>query len=418
VTGGVEGVSQGTVSFTFTDANPTATTADFTATTNWGDATTSSATVTGPVAGKFTVTGNHQYAEEGHYNVTVSVTDDGGSSITLHGTATVSDAALAGVASTLHGGTEGVTPGSASLTFRDANPGATTADFTGTIDWGDGQTTTNATVSGPSGGPFTVSGTHQYAEEGTYLVKISAKDDGGSFIGTAGAVTVADAALTASCATPAVSPTAFNGTVATFIDANPGGTLSDFSAMINWGDASTTAGAVTGPSAGKFTVSGSHTYAATGFHTITVSIKDVGGSTASTGGCTVLTFTFAPGGGAFVIGDKNSANGTGVTFWGARWWKLNTLSDGAAPASFKGFAENPTTPSCGTGWSTDPGNSTPPPAGPLPAYMGVIVTSSTDKAGDKISGNTVQIVVVKTDPGYANDPGHPGTGTVVARVCP
>ena len=50
--------------------------------------------------------------------------------------------------------------------FTDANPGATTADFTATIDWGDA-TTSAGTVSGPTGGPFTVSGRPvRYREEG------------------------------------------------------------------------------------------------------------------------------------------------------------------------------------------------------------------------------------------------------------
>jgi folate-dependent phosphoribosylglycinamide formyltransferase PurN len=68
-------------------------------------------------------------------------------------------------------------------------------------------------------------------------------------------------------------------------------------------------------------------------------------------------------------------------------------------------------------WSTDPGNSAPPPAGPLPEYMAVIVTSSAAKSGAAISGNTVHIVIVKTNAGYAPDPGHAGTGTVISQVC-
>jgi hypothetical protein len=122
-------------------------------------------------------------------------------------------------------------------------------------------------------------------------------------------------------------------------------------------------------------------------------------------------------GGNFVIGDKNTANGTPVTFWGAQWWKLNPLSSGAAPASFKGFEDQPALPKCGQNWVTDPGNSTPPPAGPLPAYMLVIVSSSVNKSGPSLAGDTVHEVVVKTKPGYEPDPGHPGTGTVVAQIC-
>jgi hypothetical protein len=133
--------------------------------------------------------------------------------------------------------------------------------------------------------------------------------------------------------------------------------------------------------------------------------------------CSTLGFAFAPGGGSFVIGDQNAATGTSVTFWGAQWAKDNPTSGGSAPRSFKGFAENPTTPSCGVAWTTDPGNSTPPPDGPLPTFMAVIVTSFVGKDGSEISGNTVHIVVVKTNPGYASNPGHAGTGTVVAVVC-
>jgi hypothetical protein len=127
----------------------------------------------------------------------------------------------------------------------------------------------------------------------------------------------------------------------------------------------------------------------------------------------VLTYQPVP----FAIGDGNSAIGTAVTFWGAQWWKLNTLSGGPAPASFKGYALNPSMPMCGVDWSTGPGNSPPPPDGPLPSFMGIIVTSSASKSGPVISGNTVRVVVVQTNPGYKNDPGHAGTGTVMAVVC-
>ena len=44
----------------------------------------------------------------------------------------------------------------------------------------------------------------------------------------------------------------------------------------------------------------------------------------------------------------------------------------------------------------------------------MIVTSSVAKEGSTISGNTTKLVIVKTDPGYAANPGHAGTGTVVA----
>ena len=122
--------------------------------------------------------------------------------------------------------------------------------------------------------------------------------------------------------------------------------------------------------------------------------------------------------GSFVIGDGNATVGTSVTFWGAQWWMANSLSGGLAPAAFKGFANTPeASPECGTNWSTGPGNSSGPPPGPLPELIEVIVASHIAKSGPTISGDTQEVVVVKTNPGYAPNPGHAGTGTVVAVVC-
>ena len=126
-------------------------------------------------------------------------------------------------------------------------------------------------------------------------------------------------------------------------------------------------------------------------------------------------------GGTFVVGDLtvgdvNQSAGKAVTFWGAQWWKLNSLSGGTAPAAFKGFEDTPPAPSCGVNWTTDPGNSTPPPV-TIPAYMAIIVSSSITQSGSTISGDTVHLLLVKTDPGYQGNPGHAGTGTIVAVIC-
>ena len=128
-----------------------------------------------------------------------------------------------------------------------------------------------------------------------------------------------------------------------------------------------------------------------------------------------LVFAFLARG-AFVLGDL-SATGA-VTFWGAQWATLNALSGGPAPPSFKGFAATPSTtpPTCGGSWSTRPGNSSGPPD-TVPSFMGVVVASAISKVGSTISGDIRRIVVVSTDPGYAPNPGHAGTGTVLAEVC-
>jgi uncharacterized repeat protein (TIGR01451 family) len=129
-----------------------------------------------------------------------------------------------------------------------------------------------------------------------------------------------------------------------------------------------------------------------------------------------LVFCLVPGGN-FVIGDGNAATGTSVTFWGAQWSKKNDLSGGKAPSAFKGWENSPAVVTCGTNWTTKPGNSPPPPAAPLPSVIAVIVSSSIDKSGSTISGDTAHLVVVRTNPGYAPNPGHAGTGTVLGQIC-
>jgi hypothetical protein len=133
-----------------------------------------------------------------------------------------------------------------------------------------------------------------------------------------------------------------------------------------------------------------------------------------------IIFAF-PARGAFVIGD-NSATGA-VTWWGSSWSALNALSGGSAPPAFKGFAGTVTLPAttppanCFVPWNTTGGNS-PPPTDEVPAYMGVLASSSITKAGNVISGNTTSIVVVQvTSAPGPTSPGKVGTGTVVGVFC-
>jgi len=130
-----------------------------------------------------------------------------------------------------------------------------------------------------------------------------------------------------------------------------------------------------------------------------------------------LIFAFSSGG-SFVIGDAGpgTAVGATVSFWGAQWDKQNTLTGGPAPAAFKGFEDSAATPVCHTEWTTSPGNSSGPPPS-VPSFMGVIVSSSVTKSGVAIAGNVVGVVVVETNPGYAPNPGHAGTGTIVGVFC-
>jgi Bacterial Ig-like domain (group 1) len=311
-------------------------------------------------------------------------------------------------------GTEGAVASGTVATFTDPDTSATASEYAATIEWGDGSTSTGTVTGG--GGSFSVSGSHTYVDEGSYPLKviITDVDNVGNSATTSSTAEIGDAALSAS-GVSVTSPMSFSGTVASLTDANTGGSAADFTATIEWGDGTSSTGTVSG-GAGSYSVSGSHTYASTGPFEVTVKIVDDGGSTAEAKSSILVFATTA--GGTFVIGDGDAAVGTPVTFWGAQWWKLNSLSGGTAPAAFKGFANTPSTPpACGTGWSTGPGNSSGPPPSPLPAYIAVIVSSHITQSGSQIAGDTAEVVVVKTNSGYAPNPGHAGTGAVVAVVC-
>jgi len=124
-----------------------------------------------------------------------------------------------------------------------------------------------------------------------------------------------------------------------------------------------------------------------------------------------------PSGGMFVIGDRVSlSNGATVYFWGAQWSQKNLTSGGSSPNAFKGFENSASPTTCAGVWTSNPGGSSSPPA-VLPEYMAVIVSSSIQKNGSVISGDVKKIIIVRTNPGYAPSPDHPGTGTVVAILC-
>jgi uncharacterized protein (TIGR03118 family) len=97
----------------------------------------------------------------------------------------------------------------------------------------------------------------------------------------------ADAPLTVLGVSIAATQNApFSGMVASFSDADPNGTLSQFSATINWGDGTTSSGSAVQIIADdhvprQFDVLGTHTYTATGNFNLTVTVMDSGGAQAT-----------------------------------------------------------------------------------------------------------------------------------------
>ncbi len=143
-----------------------------------------------------------------------------------------------------------------------------------TIEWGDGQTSEGTVEEGG------INGSHTYAEEGTFNGLVTYHNDFGSGVHTVPfQAKVADAPLTATgVPVSATASMAFSATVATFTDADPAGTASDYTATIDWGDGSTSAGTINDVPSGGFSVTGSHTYGNGGAYKASITIKDIGGA--------------------------------------------------------------------------------------------------------------------------------------------
>ena len=123
--------------------------------------------------------------------------------------------------------------------FSDPNLTDTAGDFTATIVWGDGNTSTG-TVSG-SNGSFTVDGGNTYESEGFFNATVTiVRNADNSQLALGGAVEVTgDDQLTGSSGltfTGAPNQPLTNVTVATFTNTNTVTPANDFTTEIDWGD--------------------------------------------------------------------------------------------------------------------------------------------------------------------------------------
>jgi len=272
---------------TFTDPYTSSlgqTASDFTASVNWGDGSSSAGTVS-LTGGTFTVRGDHTYADNGSFTVTVTLTDDTPGTATGTATSTATVAGIDSFTGSAVGpltGQEG-TPFSGTIaTFTDTNTAVQASDLIATIDWGDG-TTSAGTVSAVSG-VITVSASHVY-DEGSFTYRVTLADDapGGASATVQSTAVYTEAPLSGSVTAPfnAIAGKPFTDVlVGTFIDQGGKEAITEYAARISWGDGTTTDGKVVDPP-GTIHVFGSHTYATTGTFTVTVTLTDLGGATAS-----------------------------------------------------------------------------------------------------------------------------------------
>jgi len=270
---------------TFTDGNTSATVSQFaTPVIDWGDSTTSNGTITLVSPGSFSVSGTHTYAAFGNYSVGISINDSGGSTtpdptnfnVVLDGSLTGS------IVPTIN---EGPLSNAVIAHFSDADSSALSSNFSNVITWGDGTTSSGTIVANGTG--FDVLGTHNYAskEEGSsHTIGILVTDTAstaGAILALSRSVNTQDAPLTGIPQSPNLNQAVSysNLIVAKFTDADLDGTVTDYTATINWNDGSAnTTGTITIDADGGFDVLGSHTFGHYGNIPITVTVTDAGGS--------------------------------------------------------------------------------------------------------------------------------------------
>jgi hypothetical protein len=120
-----------------------------------------------------------------------------------------------------------------------------------------------------------------------------------------GTLTVTPAPLSATGVNiSATAGASFSGTVATFVNADPFGGASSYSALITWGDGSTSAGTVSGTGS-TLSVSGTHIFAVAGSDPVQVQIShNLGYTTTATSSST-----------ATVTGTTTTDHTGGIGFW-------------------------------------------------------------------------------------------------------
>ena len=257
---------------------------DFSATVDWGDGSEpTGAVVTGPVGGPYEVRSSHLYQAPGSFGVTVDVVGRSGDSLTLTGSVSVGAATLTALAGSPVSSTAGAPARQPVGEFESSNPMSADSSFAATIDWGDGSPTADGAVTGPPGGPFSVVGEHAYRRAGTYAVVVQVSASDGATATIANQATVGSAPLVAgdTFGTDVAAGTAFSGPLASFHDGNPLSAAADYTALVDWGDGTSGAGTVGGPTGGPYTVSGSHTYATAQPFPVTVTLTGPAGAGAT-----------------------------------------------------------------------------------------------------------------------------------------
>jgi phospholipase C len=306
-----EGTDSGSQALaTFTDPGSTEALSDYSATVAWGDGSTSVGAITF-AGGVFTVWGDHAYAEDGTYSVSVTVQHDGASAVSATSAALVADPTVLMAGGFTVNATEGTDSGSQALaTFTDPGGAEALSDYAATVAWGDGSSSAGAITY--SGGVFTVWGDHSYASQGNFPITVTIHHDSAldasassaAAVGAPNALNMVPAAITATEGVDSGSQL-----VATFTDPAGSADPSAYTATVNWGDNSISAATLTFAS-GTFGVWGDHLYGEDGSYALTVTVSHSGADSTVVSSATVADPAVVVSGGLTLTATEGADSGS------------------------------------------------------------------------------------------------------------
>ncbi len=238
-----------------------------------------------PVPGYYDIVGTFTYPTYGPFNLAVHLI---GSATATNGPASADGLATIAVLDAKPSvATPSFSPVAGSsfsgvvATFTDQGPDVA-ANFTATINWGDGITSVGSVMPTDNPHVFNVLGTHTYSGANFFLVTASVTSTGGTSGSASGTVQsvapAAPASTIVATAGPTLTPATglpFTALLATFTDANfpPGSAVSHFATTtVSWGDTTTTTASDTSdpsnlvaitydPINQDYVVTGTHQYA-------------------------------------------------------------------------------------------------------------------------------------------------------------
>jgi parallel beta-helix repeat protein len=255
---------------------------------DWGDDTTSPATIQDLGENLFQVLGSHQYDTPGDFTARITITR--------------SNERTASISSTIHVLSPELWPlemlGQQIATFTrmpaepqrlarftDPKPDTTAADYSATILWENGKTTRGLVVA-EADGSFSILGKLVFKQPGQYQAQIHLAHSDGRETQALADISVIETPLRGK----GVNVIAIEGLtmpslrIATFVandqDAIP--SPQEFDAAIDWGDGQQSAGAIVLQRNGKLTVVGAHTYALAGEYRVYATIHHASGAAITT----------------------------------------------------------------------------------------------------------------------------------------